>query len=188
MREQRAHTFHQFILSTPPTLEELEDFGWIYLKPVARSGEAISSLTYLNDSSTTEIEDDAMKERSQKLEEHLASLLKSSTEKTPGQIKMAKAKAEKAKERSSNRPFSIKEADAWITLNFKDKEDEKVHAIMDAWAHCEEFHLTDMRDEIRRYLALLPAASGWSRALASMKDTGIIIPSGLGVSKNTVDK
>ena len=186
MREQRAHTFHQFILSTPPTLEELEDFGWIYLKPVARSGEAISSLTYLNDSSTTEIEDDAMKERSQKLEEHLASLLKSSTEKTPGQIKMAEAKAEKAKERSSNRPFSIKEAAAWTALNFNDigtEEEEKVHTIMDAWAHCEEFHIQCGSDVIRRYLALLPAAGGWSRALAIMKDTGIIVPSGLGVIK-----
>jgi hypothetical protein len=184
---KRAHIFHQFILSTPPTLEELEDFGRIYLAPVARSGEAISFLTYLNDSSTTEIEDDAMKERSQKLEEHLASLLKSSTEKTPVQIKMAEAKAKKAKEHSGNRPFSIKEVAAWTALNFKDieaEEEEKIHAIMDAWAHCEEFHIQCGSDVIQEYLTLQLAARGYSRAIAIMKDTGIIVPSGLGLSKN----
>jgi len=131
---KRAHIFHQFILSTPPTLEELEDFGRMYLAPVARSGEAISFLTYLNDSSTTEIEDDAMKGRALKFEEYSDQLPKSSTEKTPGQIKMAKAKAKKAKERSSNRPFSIKEAAAWTALNFKDIETEEVSATMNVAA------------------------------------------------------
>ena len=86
-------------------------------------------------------------------------------------------------------PGTAEEAAAWTSLNFKNVEEvKKVHAIMDAWAHCEEFHIQCGIDEIRRYLILLPAAGGWGRALAAMIETGIIVPSGLGVSKNTEEE
>ena len=82
-------------------------------------------------------------------------------------------------------PSTAEEAAAWTSLNFKNVEEvKKVHAIMDAWAHCDEFNIQCGIDEIRRYLILLPAAGGWGRALAAMIETGIIVPSGLGVSKN----
>jgi len=54
---------------------------------------------------------------------------------------------------------------------------------MDAWAHCEEFHIQCGSDVIQEYLTLQLAARGYSRAIAIMKDTGIIVPSGLGVIK-----
>ena len=86
-------------------------------------------------------------------------------------------------------PGTAEEAAAWTSLNFKNIEEvKKVHAIMDAWAHCEEFHIQCGIDEIRRYLILLPAAGGWGRALAAMIETGIIVPSGLGVSKNVEEE
>jgi hypothetical protein len=86
-------------------------------------------------------------------------------------------------------PGTAEEAAAWTSLNFKNIEEvKKVHAIMDAWAHCEEFHIQCGIDEIRRYLILLPAAGGWGRALAAMIETGIIVPSGLGVSKNAEEE
>jgi hypothetical protein len=82
-------------------------------------------------------------------------------------------------------PSTAEEAAAWTALNFgKVEEVKKIHAIMDAWAHCEEFNIQCGIDEIRRYLILLPAAGGWGRALAAMIETGIIVPSGLGVGKN----
>ena len=35
---------------------------------------------------------------------------------------------------------------------------------------------------------MIPAAGGWGRALAAMIETGIIVPSGLGVTKNVEEE
>ena len=62
--------------------------------------------------------------------------------------------------------------------------DFKVHAVMDFIAHCKEFEIECGLEEIKVYLTFIPAAGGWGRALAAVIGTGIIVPSGLGVTKN----
>jgi len=82
------------------------------------------------------------------------------------------------------RLFDLRTRFREVQSNFKNIEEvKKVHAIMDAWAHCEEFHIQCGSDVIQEYLTLQLAARGYSRAIAIMKDTGIIVPSGLGVIK-----
>ena len=86
-------------------------------------------------------------------------------------------------------PSSISEAAAWTSLNLKNSEEvRKVHAVMNVINHCQEFEIECGLEEIKLYLTFIPAAGGWGRALAAMIETGIIVPSGLGVTKNVEEE
>ena len=74
----------------------------------------------------------------------------------------------------------------WALTQFLGVDFQEPHSITTAGGVIS--HIQCGIDEIRRYLLLLPAAGGWGLALAATIETGIIVPSGLGVSKNTEEE